>query len=155
MQSPLKLVLGAASSQRLDADSSDLRDRRSSFVFVVSVSLLVAYTAACNVPFTGWSTLSVLVKIGLMVGAIDHGRAVGARRLRPKWWFAHEFIIEDVMTAQRLFAAHLLSARHAYYVAGEQRRGTVHAGVRVRGLRAQRRAVHRSAYALQRTGARR
>jgi len=77
-------------------------------VFLVSVVLLVLYFMHV-VPFADVH-LSVLVKIALMIGAIFTG-AFWEHDVFDRWWFAHEFFIEDVMTAN-VFALHI-----AYLVA--------------------------------------
>jgi 3-vinyl bacteriochlorophyllide hydratase len=64
-------------------------------VFLVSVSLLIAY-------FFGAVSyhvvhISVLIKIALMVGALVTG-ALWEKDVYNYWWFAPEFITEDVMT---------------------------------------------------------
>ncbi len=64
-------------------------------VFVVSVSLFVAYLRGV-VPFHVVH-ISVLVKIGLMAGAVVSG-AYWERDVYGYWWFAPEFLFEDVMT---------------------------------------------------------
>jgi 3-vinyl bacteriochlorophyllide hydratase len=63
--------------------------------FVVSVSLCVAYLRGA-VPFHTVH-VSVLVKVGLMVGAVVTG-AFWERDVFGYWWFAPEFLLEDVMT---------------------------------------------------------
>jgi 3-vinyl bacteriochlorophyllide hydratase len=93
-----------------DAGASSALDRRTAsiwtlihplfaigqlLVFVVSVSLFVAYLLGA-VPFHVVH-ISVLVKIGLMVGAVISG-AFWERDVFGYWWFAPEFLFEDVMT---------------------------------------------------------
>jgi 3-vinyl bacteriochlorophyllide hydratase len=63
--------------------------------FVVSVSLFVAFLRNA-VPFHVVH-VSVLVKIGLMIGAVVSG-AFWERDVFGFWWFAPEFLFEDVMT---------------------------------------------------------
>jgi len=64
-------------------------------VFCVSVALLVAYLRGA-VPF--WVVhLSVLTKIGLMVGAVVTG-SLWEHDMYGYWWFAPAFMVEDVMT---------------------------------------------------------
>jgi 3-vinyl bacteriochlorophyllide hydratase len=65
------------------------------FAFLVSVSLLVAYFRHA-VPFHAVH-VSVLVKIGLMVGAVVTG-SLWERDVFGWYWFAPEFLAEDVMT---------------------------------------------------------
>jgi 3-vinyl bacteriochlorophyllide hydratase len=72
-------------------------------VFFVSVSLLIAYLLHA-VPYAAVHA-SVLVKIGLMVGAVVTG-ALWEHDVYHRWWFAHEFIIEDTMTAN-VFILHI------------------------------------------------
>jgi 3-vinyl bacteriochlorophyllide hydratase len=64
-------------------------------VFVVSVSLFAAYLRGV-VPFHVVH-VSVLVKIALMAGAVVSG-AFWERDVFGYWWFAPEFLFEDVMT---------------------------------------------------------
>ncbi len=73
------------------------------FVFCVSVSLLAAYLLHA-VPYVAVH-VSVLVKIGLMLGAVITG-ALWEHDVYGRWWFAPEFIIEDMMTAN-VFALHV------------------------------------------------
>jgi 3-vinyl bacteriochlorophyllide hydratase len=63
--------------------------------FFVSVGLFVAYLRG-SVPFHVVH-VSVLVKVGLMVGAVLTG-AFWERDVFGYWWFAPEFLFEDVMT---------------------------------------------------------
>ncbi len=63
--------------------------------FFVSVGYLVAYFRGA-VSYDAVHT-SVLVKIGLMVGAVLTG-SLWERDVFGYWWFAPEFLIEDVMT---------------------------------------------------------
>ncbi len=72
-------------------------------VFLVSAILLVLYFAHL-VPFADVH-LSVLVKVLLMAGAIVTG-ALWEHDVFDRWWFAQEFFIEDVMTAN-VFALHV------------------------------------------------
>ncbi|MBD5656629.1 MAG: hypothetical protein IAI50_15835 [Candidatus Eremiobacteraeota bacterium] len=65
------------------------------FAFFVSAGLLVAYFRGA-VPFHVVH-VSVLVKIGLMVGAVITG-ALWERDVYGFYWFAPEFLFEDVMT---------------------------------------------------------
>ena len=79
-------------------------------VFFVSVSLLVAYLLHA-VPYAAVHD-SVLVKIGLMLGAVVTG-ALWEHDVYGRWWFAHEFIIEDTMTAN-VFVLHVAYLVVAY-----------------------------------------
>ena len=63
--------------------------------FFVSVGVFVAYLRGA-VPFHAVH-VSVLVKIGLMVGAVLSG-SFWERDVFGYWWFAPEFLFEDVMT---------------------------------------------------------
>jgi 3-vinyl bacteriochlorophyllide hydratase len=63
--------------------------------FFVSVGLFVGYFLGA-VPFHAVH-VSVLVKIGLMVGAVLSG-SFWERDVFGYWWFAPEFLFEDVMT---------------------------------------------------------
>ena len=63
--------------------------------FLVSVGLLVAYLRH-GVSFHAVH-VSVLTKIGLMVGAVVTG-SLWERDMFGYWWFAPEFLFEDVMT---------------------------------------------------------
>jgi 3-vinyl bacteriochlorophyllide hydratase len=63
--------------------------------FLVSVALLIGYFAHA-VPFHVVH-ISVLVKIGLMVGAVVTG-SLWERDVYGFYWFAPEFLFEDVMT---------------------------------------------------------
>jgi 3-vinyl bacteriochlorophyllide hydratase len=65
------------------------------FAFFVSVGLLIAYFRGA-VPFHVVH-VSVLVKIGLMVGAVVTG-SLWERDVFGYFWFAPEFLLEDVMT---------------------------------------------------------
>ena len=80
------------------------------FVFLVSVSLLAAYLLHA-VPYAAVH-VSVLVKIGLMIGAVVTG-ALWEHDVYGRWWFAQEFIIEDTMTAN-VFALHVAYLVVAY-----------------------------------------
>jgi 3-vinyl bacteriochlorophyllide hydratase len=64
-------------------------------VFVVSLGLLVLYFFH----LVDFETvfISVLIKIAFMLGAIVTG-ALWEHDVYGKWWFAHEFFLEDVMT---------------------------------------------------------
>lgn len=64
-------------------------------VFLVSVVLLVLYVL--HVVAFPVVHLSVLIKIGFMAGAVITG-SLWEHDVYGKWWFAHEFFIEDVMT---------------------------------------------------------
>jgi 3-vinyl bacteriochlorophyllide hydratase len=64
-------------------------------VFVVSLVLVALY--ALHVVAFSAVHLSVLIKIAFMVGAVITG-SLWERDVYGKWWFAHEFFIEDVMT---------------------------------------------------------
>jgi 3-vinyl bacteriochlorophyllide hydratase len=72
-------------------------------VFLVSVVLFGLYFLHI-VPFAAVH-LSVLIKIVFMIGAIITG-SLWEKDVFGKWWFAHEFFIEDVMTAD-VFALHI------------------------------------------------
>ncbi len=63
--------------------------------FLVSVGLLVAYLRH-GVSFHVVH-ISVLTKIGLMVGAVITG-SLWEHDVYGHWWFAPEFMFEDVMT---------------------------------------------------------
>jgi 3-vinyl bacteriochlorophyllide hydratase len=63
--------------------------------FLVSVGLLIAFARGA-VPFHTVH-VSVLVKIGLMVGAVITG-SLWERDVFGFFWFAPEFLFEDVMT---------------------------------------------------------
>jgi 3-vinyl bacteriochlorophyllide hydratase len=63
--------------------------------FVVSAGLLVAYLFG-KVPFS-FVAISVLIKIGLMLGAMITG-AFWESDVFGQFWFAPEFFIEDVIT---------------------------------------------------------
>jgi 3-vinyl bacteriochlorophyllide hydratase len=63
--------------------------------FLVSVGFLIAYFEGA-VSFYAVH-VSVLVKIGLMVGAVLTG-SFWERDVYGYWWFAPEFLQEDVMT---------------------------------------------------------
>jgi hypothetical protein len=65
------------------------------FAFLVSVCFLIAYARG----LVGFHAvhMSVLVKIGLMVGAVLSG-AFWERDVFGYYWFAPEFLFEDVMT---------------------------------------------------------
>lgn len=63
--------------------------------FVVSVGLLIAYLRH-GVSFHAVH-VSVLTKIGLMVGAVITG-SLWEHDVFGHWWFAPEFMFEDVMT---------------------------------------------------------
>jgi hypothetical protein len=63
--------------------------------FVISVSLFAAYFRGVMSFHT--VHVSVLVKIWLMVGAVISG-AFWERDVFGHWWFAPEFLFEDVMT---------------------------------------------------------
>ena len=64
-------------------------------VFFVSVALFVAYLRHA-VQFEAVH-VSVLVKIAMMVGAVVTG-ALWEHDVYGHWWFAPEFLFEDVMT---------------------------------------------------------
>jgi len=63
--------------------------------FFVSVGLLIGYFRGA-VPFHVVH-VSVLIKIGLMVGAVVTG-SLWEHDMYGFWWFAPQFLIEDVMT---------------------------------------------------------
>ena len=65
------------------------------FAFLASVGLLVAYFRGA-VPFP-IVHISVMVKIGLMIGAVVTG-SLWEHDVFGWWWFAPEFLAEDVMT---------------------------------------------------------
>jgi 3-vinyl bacteriochlorophyllide hydratase len=81
-------------------------------VFLTSLVLLTLY-AFHLVPFAAVA-LSVLIKIAFMVGAVITG-SLWEHDVYGRWWFANEFFIEDVMTAN-VFALHIayLIAYYAY-----------------------------------------
>jgi len=79
--------------------------------FVVSVGLLVAYLFG-RVPFS-WVAISVLIKIGLMAGAMITG-AFWERDVFGQFWFAPEYFIEDVITAI-VFYLHLAYLYAVYF----------------------------------------
>ena len=64
-------------------------------VFFVSVGYLIAYLRGA-VPFAVVH-VTVLVKIGLMAGAVVTG-ALWEHDMFGYWWFAPAFLLEDVMT---------------------------------------------------------
>lgn len=63
--------------------------------FFVSVGFLIAFARGAVSFHT--VHVSVLVKIGLMVGAVITG-SLWERDVFGFWWFAPEFFVEDVMT---------------------------------------------------------
>lgn len=65
-------------------------------VFLMSVVLLALYFVHV-VPFAAVH-LSVLIKIAFMIGSVVTG-SLWEHDVFGKWWFAHEFFVEDVMTA--------------------------------------------------------
>ncbi len=69
-------------------------------VFLVSVVLLVLYLLHV-ISFT-YVFDSVLIKVGFMIGAIITG-SLWEHDVYGAWWFAHEFFVEDVMTANVFF----------------------------------------------------
>jgi len=80
-------------------------------IFFISVVLLVLH-------FLGRVSmdavhLSVLTKIGFMVGAVITG-SLWEKDVFGKWWFANEYFIEDVMTVN-VFGLHVLYL-FCYYV---------------------------------------
>jgi 3-vinyl bacteriochlorophyllide hydratase len=81
------------------------------FTFVVSVGLLVAYLFG-KVPFS-YVAISVLIKIGLMVGAMVSG-AFWERDVFGQFWFAPEYFVEDVITAI-VFYLHLAYLYAVYF----------------------------------------
>ena len=83
-------------------------------VFLVSLVLLGLY-AAHLAPFTS-VFVSVLLKVALMIGAVVTG-SLWEHDVYGKWWFAHEFFVEDVMTAN-VFWLHALVIATAYVVPG-------------------------------------
>lgn len=72
-------------------------------VFIVSVALLALY-ALHLAPFAA-VYLSVLLKIGFMIGAIVTG-SLWEHDVFGEWWFAEEFFVEDVMTVN-VFLLHV------------------------------------------------
>ncbi len=72
-------------------------------VFLVSLVLLGLYFAH-DVPFLTVH-VSVLTKIAFMIGAVITG-SLWEHDVFGKWWFAHEFFIEDVMTLN-VFLLHI------------------------------------------------
>jgi 3-vinyl bacteriochlorophyllide hydratase len=77
--------------------------------FFVSVVFLIGF-------FRGTATFealhtSVLVKIGLMAGALITG-SLWEHDVYGKWWFAPEFFLEDLMT----FNVVLLQGAYLYYM---------------------------------------
>lgn len=72
-------------------------------VFLLSLVLLALY-ALHLIPFADVQ-LSVLTKIAFMIGAVVTG-SLWEHDVYGRWWFAHEFFIEDVMTAN-VFALHV------------------------------------------------
>lgn len=79
--------------------------------FLVSVGLLVAYLFG-KVPFS-YVAISVLIKIGLMAGAMLTG-ALWEKDVFGQFWFAPEFFIEDVITVL-VFALHLAYLYAVYF----------------------------------------
>jgi 3-vinyl bacteriochlorophyllide hydratase len=73
-------------------------------IFMMSVVLLALYFLHV-VPFAAVQ-LSILIKIVFMIGAVLTG-SFWEHDVYGKWWFAHEFFIEDVMTLN-VFALHVL-----------------------------------------------
>jgi 3-vinyl bacteriochlorophyllide hydratase len=73
-------------------------------VFLVSAILLALYYTG-HVSFNAVH-VSVLIKVAFMVGAIVTG-AFWEKDVYGKWWFANEYIIEDVMTVN-VFGLHVL-----------------------------------------------
>ena len=71
--------------------------------FAVSVVFLVLFFFH----LTSFATLylSVLVKIAFMIGAVITG-SLWEHDMFGKWWFAHEFFVEDVMT-MNVFLLHV------------------------------------------------
>lgn len=72
-------------------------------VFIVSLAMIALY-ALHLVPFA-MVQLSVLTKIVFMIGAVITG-SLWEHDVYGRWWFAHEFFVEDVMTAN-VFALHV------------------------------------------------
>ena len=72
-------------------------------VFLASLVLLALYLLHV-VPFSAVH-LSVLIKIAFMIGAVITG-SLWEHDVYGKWWFAHEFFIEDVMTLN-VFLLHI------------------------------------------------
>jgi 3-vinyl bacteriochlorophyllide hydratase len=79
--------------------------------FLVSVGLLVAYLFG-KVPFS-YVAISVLIKIGLMAGAMLTG-ALWENDVFGQFWFAPEFFIEDVITVI-VFYLHLAYLYAVYF----------------------------------------
>jgi 3-vinyl bacteriochlorophyllide hydratase len=73
-------------------------------VFMVSLVLLGLYFL--HVVSFATVHLSVLIKIAFMIGAIVTG-SLWERDVFGTWWFAQEFFVEDVMTAN-VFGLHIL-----------------------------------------------
>ena len=72
-------------------------------VFLMSLVLVALYFLHV-VPYTAVH-LSVLIKICFMIGAVITG-SLWEHDVFGRWWFAHEFFVEDVMTAN-VFALHI------------------------------------------------
>jgi 3-vinyl bacteriochlorophyllide hydratase len=72
-------------------------------VFLVSVTLLILYFF--HIVSFETVHVSVLTKIALMIGAVVTG-SLWEHDVYGKWWFAYEFLIEDVMTAN-VFLLHI------------------------------------------------
>jgi 3-vinyl bacteriochlorophyllide hydratase len=73
-------------------------------VFFVSLVLLVLY-AFGRVSFSTVH-VSVLIKVGFMLGAVITG-SLWEHDVFGRWWFANDFFVEDVMTAN-VFLLHVL-----------------------------------------------
>jgi 3-vinyl bacteriochlorophyllide hydratase len=84
-------------------------------IFCVSLTLLGLYFLHV-VPFS-IVHVSVLVKMAFMAGAIVTG-SLWERDVYGRWWFALQFIIEDVMTAN-VFLLHIAYVT-VYYLAPER-----------------------------------
>jgi 3-vinyl bacteriochlorophyllide hydratase len=85
-------------------------------VFFVSVGLLIAYFRGA----LDFSVVhvSVLVKIGLMVGAVITG-SLWEHDVFGHWWFAPEFFVEDAMTAFVFVTQIAYLTVHALYPANQ------------------------------------
>ena len=94
-------------------------------VFLVSVVLLGLFFTH-DVSFRTVH-LSVLIKIAFMIGAIVTG-SLWEHDVYGKWWFAHEFFIEDVMTLN-VFLLHI-----GYLVTVYALPGNLRASVAMLGL---------------------
>ena len=94
-------------------------------VFLVSLVLLALYFAH-DVSFRAVHA-SVLIKIAFMIGAVVTG-SLWEHDVYGKWWFAHEFFIEDVMTAN-VFLLHIGYLITIYAFPGSMRASLAMLGV--------------------------